>query len=108
MTTPFGFGDFGNEFLEQQPRAAFESFGFGQTPAERRFFQSSDTFANVHNQFLASLARDVRSGQTPQGTFAGSFLPSFNPQRFLAETTPAFRGTAPQSRFNPPTRSLFF
>jgi predicted HicB family RNase H-like nuclease len=106
VTTPFGFGDFGNQFLEQQPRAAFESFDFGQSPGQKRFFQNQ--FSNIHNQFLGSLAQQARAGQIPQGTFSGSFLPRFNPRRHLALTSPAFRGTARESQFNPRTRSLFF
>jgi len=103
---PFAFGDFGTAFLEEQPRATYESFGFGRSPAERRFFQNQ--FTNIHNLFLGSLAQQARMGRVPQGTFSGSFLPEFDPRRHAAQTSPSFRGTAPRSRFNPPTRSLFF
>ena len=106
------FGDFGfsnpfQEFLEENPRAAFyaqgDPFGGDRTggPREKQVFQNQ--FQNIYNQYMGTLGQQVQRGEVPSLRFQ-DYLKDFSFSQHFRSLPPSMRGAstgayAPQARF---------
>lgn len=103
-----------NEFLEQQPRAAYLSSPFAQQwqqrstgvtdPSRKRFYQSS--FQDVYNDYLAQLGTQARGGEVPSMRFRDYLEADPFTERF-SRLTPMQKGIY-GGDFNPRTRQIYY
>ena len=97
--------DFAQFFLEQMPRAAYESAAkpFGGTPQRRRFLDRN--YDETFNQYLGQLGGQAREGFVPDLNW-GDFTQNFDFNRAFYQSPREQRGDS-ERQFNPNTRFLY-
>ena len=88
------------DFLEDEPKAAY--FGYQdqwRTPNQRKYFQSQ--FANIQNQYLGSLGKQIYGGGVPSLKFT-DFLSQFPWMQQYQQSSEGMGQDT--SRYNPWTR----
>ena len=111
---PENFLDF-SDFLESQPQALYQSFltdpATKMSSGMKRYYQNQ--FSNIQNEYIGSLARQMRQGNLPTRTFqdylskdvfqpppreAATQPPGF-PSQSGPPSVPSFAPTSPLGRF---------
>ena len=61
-----------SDFLETQPQALYQSYlgdpKNNMNASMKRYYQNQ--FSNIQNEYIGSLARDMRGGELPKGRFS--------------------------------------
>lgn len=91
-----------SSFLEERPRATYESFIADMMAPRRRFF--ANRYGDIYNQYQGYLATQARQGIQPRARFR-DFLSDINWDNEYYSYSPYQRGFRPGS-FAPPVRRL--